>query len=72
MAISFLGFLGETPKLSETGSFFLPEMALVVKTVLGSHFGSPPILEPFFFFLPRGDWDVHWGYGAFDPWPYGC
>ena len=36
-------------------------MAVVVKTVLGSHFGvgmGPPILVHF-----SGDWDVHSGYG---------
>ena len=33
---------------------------------IGSHFGvgAPPILVYF-----SGDWDVHWGYGGFDPWP---
>ena len=38
-------------------------LAVVAKTVLGSHFGgllnSPPIVEPIF----SGDWDVRWGYG---------
>ena len=33
-------------------------MAVVVKTVLGSHFGV------------SRDWDVHLGVRAFDPWPY--
>ena len=33
----------------------------------GSHFGvgAPPVLVHF-----SGDWDVHWGYRGFDPWPY--
>ena len=36
-------------------------MAVVVKTVVGSHFA---------YF--SGDWDVHWGYDLdFDPWPCG-
>ena len=44
--------------------------AVVVKTVLGSHFGwwvnSPPIWVYF-----SWDWDVHWGYDLdFDPWPF--
>ena len=36
-------------------------VAVVVKTVLGSHFGvgAPPILVYF-----SGDRDVHWGYGV--------
>ena len=33
------------------------------------HFGvgAPPILV--FFFFGGGDWDVHWRYKGFDPWP---
>ena len=45
------------------------DMAVVVKTVLVSHFGvgAPPILVCF-----REDWEVHWGYDLdFDPWPHG-
>ena len=47
-------------------------MAVVVKTVLGSHFGwqvnSSPILEPI---LVVGLVDVLWGYDLdFDPWSY--
>ena len=41
---------------------------MVLKTVLGSHFGgfvySPPIL------VYSGDWDVHWGYRLLDTWPF--
>ena len=46
-------------------------MAVVVKTVLGSHFRvgelTTPILEP----MLSGDWDgFNWGYDLdFDPWP---
>ena len=40
------------------------EMAVVVKTVLGSHFGvgEPPILVYF-----SVDWHVHWRYGILTP-----
>ena len=48
-------------------------MAVVVKTVLGFHFGglvnSPPVIEAI---LVVGLVDVHWGATdlAFDPWPF--
>ena len=45
-------------------------MAVVVKTVLGSHFGVGEFTTHFRTYF-SGDWDVHWGYDLdFDPWPF--
>ena len=38
------------------------KMAVVVKTVLGSHFGVGGFTTHFRTYF-SGDWDVHWGYG---------
>ena len=38
-------------------------MAVVVKTVLGSHFGVGEFTTHFRTNF-SGDWDVHWGYGV--------
>ena len=35
---------------------------MVVKTVLGSHFGVGEFTTHFSTYV-SGDWDVHWGYG---------
>ena len=43
--------------------------AVVVKTVLGSHFGVGEFTTLFRTYL-SGDWDVHWRHDLdFDPWP---
>ena len=42
-------------------------MAMVVKTVLGSHFGVGEFTTHFRTYF-SGDWDVHWGYGM---WTHG-
>ena len=41
------------------GTWLSKDVAVVVKTVLASHFGvgAPPILEH----ISSRDWDVHWG-----------
>ena len=38
-------------------------VAVVVKTVLGSHFGLGEFTSHFRTYF-SGDWDVHWGYGV--------
>ena len=45
-------------------------MAVVVKTVLGSHFGIGEFTNHFRTYL-SGDWDVHWGHGHLDFGPDG-
>ena len=45
------------------------QMAVVVKTVLGSHFRVGEFTTHFRTYF-SGDWDVHWGYDMdIDPWP---
>ena len=52
----------ESPRLTS-------QLAVVVKTVLGSHFGVGDFTTHFRTYF-SGDWDVHWGYDLdFDPWP---
>ena len=47
------------------------EVAVVVKTVLGSHVGVGEFTTHFRTYF-TGDWDVHWWYDlALDPWPGG-
>ena len=43
------------------------QLAVVVKAVLGSHFGAGEFTTHFRTYF-SGDWHVHWGTG-FDPWP---
>ena len=45
-------------------------MAVVVKTVLGSHFGVGEFTTHFRLYF-SGDWDVHLGVRDFDP-RFGC
>ena len=35
---------------------------------VGSHFGVGEFTTQIRTYF-SGDWDVHWGYGIFDPWP---
>ena len=46
-----------------------PIWLLVVKTVLGSHFGVGEFTAHFRTYS-SGDWDVHRGYGILTPWPF--
>ena len=51
------------------GGLVRAEMAVVVKTVLGCHFGVGELTTHVRTYF-GGDWDVHWGYDlGFDPWP---
>ena len=43
-----------------TGNLALPDVAVVVKNVLGSHFGGFGEFTTHKAYL-SGDWDVHWG-----------
>ena len=46
------------------------DMAVVVKAVLGSHFGVGKFTTHFSLYF-SGDWDVHWGYDLdFGLWPH--
>ena len=51
--------LGASRRTARVG-WCLRDVAVVVKAVLGSHFGvgAPPLLVCF-----SGHWDVHWGFG---------
>ena len=64
----FLGGAGFRPStVSLNPRLFI--LAVVVKTVLGSHVGVGFTTHFRTYF--SGDWDAHWGYDLdFDPWPY--
>ena len=50
-------------------SIWIVDLAVVVQTVLGSHFGLGEFTTHFRTYF-SGDWDVHWGYDLdFDSWP---
>ena len=55
---------GRTPGSSAAVPLVFLQMAVVVKTVLGSHFGVGEFTTHFRTYF-SGDWDVHWGKRGF-------
>ena len=62
-----VGTLVSTKRKASPRQAAIAEMAVVVKTVLGHHFGGFRCTTHFRTYF-SGDWDVHWGYDLdFDP-----